>query len=119
MSQTLDVVCPTCNATGGHETHCRLLSYVGRHFAEPSNGKIAIDDFADLSIEKNGIWVQVWAWVPHGEWDEAQTPELHGLLCMTCGEDLNDQCLDPDCTQDDDHTAEDNMCTECAEEEDQ
>lgn len=46
--------------------------------------------------------------------EQASEHEPHGLLCMTCGIDLNDQCLDPDCTQDDDHTAEDNMCTECA-----
>lgn len=43
----------------------------------------------------------------------ADQHEPHDLQCNVCGETLNNQCLDPNCTQDDNHASRDLLCREC------
>lgn len=44
--------------------------------------------------------------------------EPHDLECSNCGLTLNNQCLDPDCTETEDHASEDLLCSDCQDEED-
>jgi len=39
-------------------------------------------------------------------------PESHDILCVNCGEQL-DQCLDSDCTESDHHNDGETLCGVC------
>lgn len=40
-------------------------------------------------------------------------PEPHDLECGRCGITLNNQCLDPDCEEDENHRSPTATCEEC------
>lgn len=88
------------------------------------DGETEIDDNARVSIsDDGGAYVMAWVWVNEGELDrdvefeaeeeEEVEGEPHDLLCVKCGVQRNEQCLDPECRETDHHTRADSYCGEC------
>lgn len=69
---------------------------------------LEVDTDAIFAETRHGVWVQTWSFLPRASFDHEQ----HDLLCATCGVELNNQCLDPDCSADDPHSNGDAYCEE-------